>query len=131
MSKLINGFHHAALNTTKYDETIAFYSALGAVKQCEWGEPGKRAAMVEVGGNSHLEVFEQSESAPNSGGFIHLAFYSDDPKTAYEKAMSLGATSHMVPTTLDVDAKPTPFGVYIAFVYGLNGELIEFFQKTK
>ena len=51
-----------------------------------------------------------------------------DIDAAYEAALAAGATSHIPPKDFVIQAE-TPLPVRLAFVRGLNGELLEFFHE--
>jgi glyoxylase I family protein len=127
------GFHHVAMNVKDFDESVKFYrEALGYGVAKQWGETGKRAAMIDVGGNSYLEIFEKPEEAAKAeegkAHLVHFALHCDDPDGAIEKVRSFGAKIRMEPKDIDIPADPA-YPVRIAFCYGPDGEVIEFFKE--
>ncbi len=128
MANLIKGFHHVAINTTKFDETVTFYKAIGLTPHLEWGDAGERGIMLDLGNGSYIEAFEKPSVCESEGKLVHVAFASDDPDTCYNNAISAGATKHMEPQDITIKAYSGDCKVRIAFVYGLNGELLEFFK---
>ncbi|MNY15133.1 Glyoxalase-like domain protein [compost metagenome] len=125
------GFHHVALRANDFDATVKFYTeGLGFVEKNNWGEGDKRAVLLDSGDGNYMEVFAGGSGEPQPEGyFFHVAFRSDNVDAAVEVAVAAGAIVTVAPkdTILGVNP-PTP--VRIAFVKGLNGEIIEFFQST-
>ena len=86
--------------------------------------------MLACNDGTFIEVFSGSsaEKLPE-GAFIHLALRVDDCDAAYNAAIAAGCTCQAEPKTTTVPARPQPFTVRIAFVYGLDGEVLEFMQE--
>jgi glyoxylase I family protein len=127
------GFHHIAMNVTNFDESIRFYrGALGYNVAKQWGEPGKRAALIDVGGNSYIEIFEQPEQTVTvergKAHLAHFALHCEDPDAAIERAREYGAKIRMEPQDVDIPSTPV-YPVRIAFCLGPDGEEIEFFKE--
>lgn len=128
------GHHHVALYAADYDKSFKFYTeALGFSPICSWEMNGERAAMLNVGDGSILELFESNylkahPEAKKKGLYWHLCYKADDVDAAYQIAMDAGATSSQPPMNVDLDAKPQPFTIRNAFVSGPDGESIEFFK---
>lgn len=124
------GFHHAAINAKDFDKTVDFYvNALGFKKVRDWSTPEKSACMIDIGDGGLLEIFSGGDDEIyDKEKWLHLAFSCDDPDGAYNAAIAAGAASHMEPKDVTIQAE-VPFPVRIAFVRGLNGELIEFFLE--
>ena len=123
------GIHHLAVAVSDYDKSMKFYiEGLGFEKVAEWGEGTGRASLLDIGNGSHFELFANGNANEEKDAkFLHFAFATTDPDTAYNNAIAAGATSHMEPKTLDIPATP-PLPVRIAFVKGPDGELLEFFK---
>ena len=122
------GLHHVAMNVRDFDASKKFYQeAIGASVAKEWGETGKRAALIDVGGN-YVEIFEKPESAEAEGRLSHFALRCDDPDAAIERVRSYGAEIRTEPKSVDIPSDPV-FPVRIAFCYGPDREVIEFFQE--
>lgn len=63
------------------------------------------------------------------GSYFHVAFRSNDVDKAVAAAVAAGAIVTVEPKDVVLGSNPsTP--VRIAFVKGLNGEILEFFQST-
>ena len=124
------GFHHAAINAADFDKTVAFYvNALGFKPVRDWSTPEKKACMIDIGDGGMLEIFSGGDTLiPEQEKWLHIALSCDDPDAAYEAALAAGATSHIPPKDFVIQAEP-PLPVRLAFVRGLNGELLEFFHE--
>ncbi|MDR6555666.1 VOC family protein [Paenibacillus qinlingensis] len=125
------GFHHVALRANDFDATVKFYTeGLGFVEKNNWGEGDKRAVLLDSGDGNYMEVFAggTGEEKPE-GYFFHVAFRSNNVDAAVEVAVAAGAVVTVAPKDAILGVNP-PTPVRIAFVKGLNGEIIEFFQST-
>ncbi|HOF88306.1 MAG TPA: VOC family protein [Armatimonadota bacterium] len=128
--RLLQGIHHVAIRVKDFDASLAFYTqGLGLTPTMRWGEGDTRAAMLDAGNGDSVEIFAGGGDGPlPEGAWLHLAFTSDDPDAAFARALAAGAAemhapfSHVIPTE-----PPTP--VRLAFVRGLDGEVIEFFKR--
>lgn len=129
MSK-VTGFHHIALKAADFDKSVEFYKALGLVERVRWGEGDKRAIMLDMGDGGRIEIFADGESKERiDERFLHLAFRTDDVKAVYETALKAGAISKYAPYEASPpDAFPS-IKMQVAFVYGPDGELLEFFKE--
>ncbi len=86
--------------------------------------------MLDTGDGNSLEIFERAEASTLSGkpNLLHLCLRTDDCAQATKTACSAGATVKTEPmlpgafTELRLQTK-------IAFVCGLDGEIIEFFES--
>ena len=128
---MITGFHHIGLKCADIDKSIAMYEALGMKEVMRWGEGKKTVVMLDLGDGGRIEMFADGsdEFSPN-GKWIHFAVKVDDTVAAYEKALAAGFTSKMEPTVVPLSTKPEPTPIHIAFVYGPDGEQIEFFKEA-
>ena len=134
MNNRINGmgFHHIALKCKDFDKSIQFYEAMGGTVKVAWGEGMNRAAMIDLGDGGCIELFaggtgKKTECDDQSGEWIHLAVSCDDPDAAFAAAIAAGAAERNTPfdTVIPSDV---PVPVRIAFVYGPDREVIEFFH---
>lgn len=125
------GFHHVALRANDFDATVKFYTeGLGFVEKNNWGEGNKRAVLLDSGDGNYMEVFAGGSGEPQPEGyFFHVAFRSNNVDGAVEAAVAAGAVVTVAPKDVILGVNP-PTPVRIAFVKGLNGEIIEFFQST-
>lgn len=122
--------HHVALFAEDFEATVAFYEKLGFTKYTGWGNSEKRIQLMDIGNGSYLEIFSADPDSTRTGGrFIHLALAVDDVDAAYAAALAAGATPKMAPKVVSPDASPSPITINCGFVYGLNGEVIEFFRE--
>ena len=126
------GFHHIALAAKDFEGTIAFYrDGLGCPVVAAWGESPARIAMVDLGDHGRVEIFERPYDgaricAEFAGEWFHFAMRTDDTDLAYTRALEAGGTSVTPPKDVDILSDPV-MHVRLAFVQGLNGEVIEFF----
>ena len=125
------GFHHIALKAYDFDKTLAFYKALGLKEKVSWGSGDTRAVMLDMGDGGCIEIFAGGENREKvDERFLHLAFKVDDVDFAYQTAINAGATTYREPYEASPpDANP-PIKMRVAFVYGPDGELLEFFKEV-
>ena len=121
------GLHHVALTAADLQKTIDFYTRVfGFTVVRRWGDE-KPAAMLDMGDGSLLEIFSGGNSEiDDQGKWLHIAVAAEDTNAVYQAALEAGAVSHMVPTDIVIEAD-NPLPARIAFVRGLNSELIEIF----
>jgi glyoxylase I family protein len=122
------GVHHVAMNVADIERSISFYEeAFGFTLAHRWGG-GSKAAMLDMGDGTMLELFERPDGAGQSGSLLHIALHSDDVDADYAHALASGATVQSEPTDVDIPAEPM-FPVRIAFVKGPDGESVELFHE--
>lgn len=123
-------FHHIALAVKNFDEVVAFYKdGFGLKVKNAWDMNGTDAIMLSMDDGGIIEIFGNGTcDAEENANWIHLCVAVDDVDAAYNKALELGATSRMEPATLSIEGTAV-MPVRIAFVYGLAGEVIEFFKE--
>lgn len=126
------GFHHVAIRARDFDRTVQFYQdAFGFRRHFGWGEPGSRAAMMDTGDGNYVEIFEGRGDEPiPEGGILHMAFRTGDVDGAFAKAVAAGATPDIEPKTVTPVGQDYEVPFRIAFVKGLDGEVIEFFDSA-
>ena len=130
MTTVRQGIHHIAIRARDFDASVRLYTeGLGLARGLAWGEGDGRGLMLVTADGGAVELFAGGTDADEpEGHFLHLAFTSADPDADYARALAAGATpmrppyDHVIPTT------PTPTPVRLAFVYGLDGEVLEFFH---
>lgn len=137
------GFHHIAIRAYDFDATLKFYiEGLGFRRAHGWGSDDRatggkdsRAALLDTGDGNYLEVFANRTGDPSQelpeGGLLHFALRTTDTVAALERARAAGATVTMEPRRVTPANSDTPLEFHIAFVRGLNGEIIEFFHNDE
>ncbi len=132
MSKIAigkKGFHHLAVKVRDYEKSLEFYiNGLGLEVKYQWGEVGKRAAMIDLGNDNYIEVFEGGNDKAEEKYYQHFALATDDCDAAIEKARAAGAKITDEPFDFDIQSEPI-YPVRIAFCKGPDEEIIEFFQE--
>ena len=119
------GYHHVALRAKDFEQTIRFYEALGCTVLRGWGEGDRRACMMDVGGNNILEIFAGgTDEAENKPHFEHIALRSEDVPADYQNALAAGARPRTEPGEANLGGN---YPIAMAFVFGPNDEVIEFF----
>ena len=132
-SKNAPGFHHLALRARDFDATVRFYEdGLGFVRAYGWGEGDSRAVMLDTGDGNYLEIYAGGTPAPpvdpQAAGLIHFALRTPDVDAAHARALGAGATDDIAPKDVELGGDGG-VPVRLAFVYGLDGERIEFFAN--
>ena len=121
------GIHHIAMNVREIDRSVMFYQqAFGFTRIRSWNE-GK-AAMLDMGDGTILELFERPDAAGKAGSLLHIALRADDVDAAYEHALASGAGEETKPKDVDLQAESS-YPIRIAFVKGPDGESIELFHE--
>ena len=130
----VNGFHHIAIKASDFDKSLKFYKALGLTERVCWGEGDNRAVMLNMGDGGLIELFaggvprEKTADEVNEH-WLHLALKSDDIDLAYQTAIDAGAKPRTAPMKVSPDGAVPNIKMHIAFVYGPDGEIIEFFKE--
>ena len=126
------GFHHIGLKAADFEKSRAFYTALGMKEVVSWGEGERRITMLDLGNGDRIELFASGGDEYSANGkWIHFAMTVEDVDAAYEHALSVGALPMTPPKTVDLDSTPMKISIRIAFVYGPDGEQLEFFKQVK
>lgn len=123
------GFHHVAVRVSDFDASLRFYTeGLGFVRGHAWGEGEWRAIMLDAGNGNWLELFagRKPEQQPK-GMYEHFALSVDNCDAALQCALDAGATLLEAPNEVTVPGDP-PQCIRLGFCFGLDGEMIEFFQ---
>lgn len=125
------GFHHIAIRARDFDRTVRFYEeGLGFVRKFGWGTDDSRAALMDAGDGNYVEIFAGRKDEPTcEGGILHVAFRTADVDGAHDRAVAAGATSHIAPKDVQPDNEDYPVPFRIAFIKGLDGEIVEFFKS--
>lgn len=127
-------FHHIALKVSDFDRSLRFYTeGLGMNPILRWGEGESAAAMLDMGDGGCIEMFaggKPHEIDPDASGcFFHLAIGTDDPDAAFARAIAYGTKEKNAPFDACIGDVHGDVPLHIAFVYGPDGEIIEFFQR--
>lgn len=136
-NEIIKGcrFLHIALYVSDFDRSLSFYGdGLGCELKATWGEPGRRTALMDFGNGTGIEIFEREvkKEKPDTactGAYWHYALHTEDVDAAFKRAVSLGATVRNEPYEVNLKAVPETISAKMAFVFGPDGELIEFYNR--
>jgi len=136
MNKIIPnmGIAHLALKASDFEKSLEFYKALGMEPYIGWGEGEKRIQMLKFGKNGILELFAGGKKIENdpgeyAGKYIHFAYEVEDVKAAFDAAIAAGAKPKVLPKVVPLESHPEKVSINIAFVYGPDGEELEFFKE--
>jgi catechol 2,3-dioxygenase-like lactoylglutathione lyase family enzyme len=128
------GLHHAAIKAKNWSETLQFYEdTLGFKTKVAWGKAPARAAYLDAGDGSFVEVFEDPaySSVPN-GAVVHFCLRTDRLDAVCERARASGARITMEPRSAELNstngAGVVP--IRLCFFEGPNGESIELLQSA-
>ncbi len=121
------GFHHLALRTNNIEKSIEFYKALGFKIYKQWQNEQTKTyiTLMDIGDGTMLELYSGGTNEVAEGRYFHLAISAQDIDKAYATAIAAGATSRKPPSIVQNTAMKNN----IAFVYGPDGEIIEFFKN--
>ena len=128
---------HIALKASDFEKSVKFYTDLGMEPYLSWGEGEKRVQMLKFGGGAGiLELFaggikSDITNEANAGKYIHFAYAVEDVEAAYNTALDAGALSKVAPKIAYPDTKPEKVALNVAFVYGPDGEELEFFKEIR
>ena len=125
------GFHHVAIRAHDFDASVQFYGeTLGFREKIAWGEGDKRAIMMDTGDGNYIEIFAGGTTGPKpEGAILHFAIRTDNCDAALERARVAGVEVTMEPESIDIQSRPAPTAVRIAFFKGPDGEVIELLQN--
>lgn len=127
------GFHHVALHSSDFEKSYKFYTeGLGFSEYRRWKtDDGRTIVLLDAGCGAMIELFSDGKKRTcfeeQSGLYVHLALRVKNSKFAFDRAISFGAKEKMFPTEMNLPATP-PIPATISFVYGPDGEEIEFFE---
>ncbi len=138
MNKVIPnmGIAHLALKTSDFEKSLAFYKAIGMEPYISWGEGDKHIQMLKFGKCGILELFAggkklDSDVGEYAGKYIHFAYEVDDVEAAFNAAIAAGAKPKILPKVVALESEPEKVSINIAFVYGPDGEELEFFREIR
>lgn len=130
------GFHHIAINVSDFDRSLEFYTqGLGLRRTFGWGEGPSRCAMLDLGDGNYVELLGGGKPldpavSEAAGNFMHFAIRVPSADDAFARARAAGARERMSPTDVTIDGD-RPVKVRIAFCYGPDGEVFEFFENEE
>ena len=126
------GYHHLAMRVKSFDTSVAFYTeVLGFKTGRSWGDPGKRAVMLEMADGGCLEIFEGGSDKDGNQGettLLHFALRVDDCDSLLESVRASGAKITVEAKDVDIPSDPV-YPVRIAFFEGPDREIVELFQE--
>lgn len=125
------GFHHVAIRTADWERSLRFWQeGMGFRLAVQWGEPPRRACMLDTGDGNYLEIFERDPlpEGAGEGAILHFCLRTEDCDASLERARAAGAEVTMEPKSLAVFGEPR-IPIRIAFFKGPDGELCELFQN--
>ena len=139
MNKIIPGMGiaHLALKASDFEKSLEFYKALGMELYLGWGEGDKRIQMLKFGGGAGiLELFAggkkiDEDPGEYAGKYTHFAYEVEDVEAAFNTAIAAGAKPKILPKIVPLDSVPEKISIQIAFVYGPDGEELEFFKEIR
>lgn len=124
------GFHHMSLYVSDFDRSLAFYQKLGMNVYTAWGEGDNRIALMDAGDGNLIELFAKpGQDFVAQGRWQHLALRVENVQAALDTALAAGAMLHSPVCIMDLDSRPRKLTIQIAFVYGPDGEVIEFIKQ--
>ena len=131
-------FHHVSLNVDNYDESCAFYQALGFKTYCEWTfeddgpgyKMGWRNCFLHSFGHPVLEIHECNQASIHTGVQEHFCFILEsdcDVEDIYNLAIDHGAKVLAEPFSITLNCSPKAIkDARVCHVEGPSGEHIEF-----
>ena len=127
---------HIALKASDFERSVKFYTELGMEPYLSWGEGDKRVQMLKFGGAGILELFAggikaESPCEADAGKYIHFAYAVEDVEAAYNVAIAAGARPKVAPKIATPGTSPEAVSLNVAFVYGPDGEELEFFREIR
>lgn len=127
------GFHHIAIRALDFEATVRFYEeGMGMKRHFGWGEGDTRAALMDTGDGNYVEIFTgRLDPEVPEGGILHYALRTSTLDADYARAIAAGATSVIEPKDVSPAHADRPITFRVAFVRGLAGEIIEFFQNDE
>lgn len=124
------GVHHIGMRSENLDKSLSFYvDGLGfeIVLTFDW-ENGGRAVILDMGNRNYLEIGNDGAPEP-IGRLTHFALEVENCEAMYQRALAAGGLPKAPPSRSTViQAKPSVWDMYFAYVIGPDGEEIEFIQ---
>ena len=130
-SAAVTGFHHIALKCCDIEKSLTMYTSLGLKEVLRWGEGERLIVMLELPDGGRIELFANgSDNFSPMGKWVHFAMKAEDVEAAYEAALAAGFVSKSAPRVVPLASQPYAASIHIAFVYGPDGEEVEFFKEV-
>jgi glyoxylase I family protein len=128
------GIHHAAIKTTNWSRTMQFYQeTLGFKMKIAWGEVPARAAYLDAGDGSCVEIFEDPTYSPApNGAVVHFCLRTNRLDAVCERARASGARITMEPRSAELNSTNGAgvIPIRLCFLEGPNSEVIELLQSA-
>lgn len=124
---MFHGYHHIGLRVQDMDKTLRFYTeGLGGTVTHQFPmSDGRLIYLIDLGENAVVELIPAGGSeAEANARWMHIAVNADDVQAAHDRALAAGARVKHEPK----DAMLGTMAVSNSFVYGPEGEEIEFFH---
>lgn len=128
----ITGMHHVAIRTSRFDDSIRFYTeVLGLPQKAGWKREA-RAALIEVSPGSYIEIFERDEAeASGQPMILHFCLRTDDVDGMLARVRDAGAKVTVEPLETTLDTEIGPVTLRLAFFEGPDGEVIELMTSDR
>lgn len=111
---------------------MRFYQeGLGFTTKIAWGSAPARAAFLDAGNGTNLEVFEDLAFAPAPNGSIpHFCLRTSQIDALCQRARSFGAKVTMEPTNASLNSTNGAglISIRLCFFEGPSGEIIELLE---
>jgi glyoxylase I family protein len=128
------GIHHAAIKTRDWARTMAFYQdLLGFSLKVAWGDRPARAAYLDAGDGSCVEVFEDLAFVPApNGAVVHFCLRTSRLFEVCERVRAAGARITMEPkdAVLNSTNGQGVVPIRLCFFDGPHGESIELLESS-
>lgn len=128
---LIKGIHHTALRCVgegEMNRTASFYcDILGMRRVRSWGNGRYAVCMIDTG-SGLLELFADAEPGRRPGQVDHIALATDDVDACVAACREQGLAVLQESGPVFIPSEK-PYPVCFAFVIGVAGEIIEFFNE--
>lgn len=127
--------HHIAIQARDYETSVHFYKEiLGLQKVASVKFPSRDGMFLDLGNGSLIELFspnhdgsfELLDANPEKLVLWHFALAVDDVQAATERCREAGYKIKVEPKTITFE---DGFHATLSFVWGPNGEEIEFFHQ--
>lgn len=129
----VHGFHHVAVHSRVYDESVRFYTeVLGLKQRVEFVLKGQRVSLLDSGGGAYVEIFDKPNRADGTSScLVHFALRCREVDALIDRVRASGRKITVEPTSLQLETNvgPKPFGIRIAFFEGPDGESVELFDE--